>query len=213
MQERAEIDLETYDATVLAQSFKRDVLRTFVGLNFPGYEYLTPNVTIHVDTDPDPGPLVKIAGDLVDIGAEVDIDALAEQAGIALIPNTNVDDDGNLIPRIARKTDIVDMLKAATAMDIPVDVQEAGNRMGLKVMTAEEVDKEGARRTRVVAAGKGSPIEPAGDDPNDLTEAPPAVVDADGIPVAPVGVDDTKPSEKPPGKKKPKPKPKKNGSE
>lgn len=58
-----------------------------------------------------------------------------------------------------------DLVKLATSVDIPVDVDEAGERMGLPVVKAEDMDK--ARRTRVVATTKESPIEPSGDDPND----------------------------------------------
>lgn len=107
VQERGEVDLEQYDATTFGQSFKRDVLSWLVRLNFgDGAMHLVPNAVIHVDTDPDPKPLVELAKGLTEIGAPVDLDALAEQTGIALVPNTDLDDDGNPKPRRAYLPDV-----------------------------------------------------------------------------------------------------------
>lgn len=106
VQERGEVDLEQYDATTFGQSFKRDVISWLVRLNFPGFEHLTPNVVVHVDTDPDPKPLVELAKGLTEIGAPVDLDALAEDVGIALVPNEEIGEDGKPKPRRAYLPDV-----------------------------------------------------------------------------------------------------------
>ena len=87
VQERGEVDLEQYDANVLAEAFRRDIITWIVRLNRPEAMHLIPRVAVHVDTDPDPDSLADLATKLTKIGAPVDLEALSDQTGIKLVPN------------------------------------------------------------------------------------------------------------------------------
>src|SRR5207253_1698103 len=87
VQERGEVDLEKLDASQLADSIRRDVVSWLVRLNRPDCVHLIPNVTLHVDTDPDPKSLCEVAEKMTEMGAPVDLEKLSEDTGIALVPN------------------------------------------------------------------------------------------------------------------------------
>jgi phage gp29-like protein len=107
VQERGEADLEQYDANVLGQCLRRDVVTWLVRLNMPEALHLVPHLNIHVETDPDPKFLIECAHKMTDIGAPVDLDKLAEEVGIPLVPNES-EDGKETKPRRSFKSDVID---------------------------------------------------------------------------------------------------------
>lgn len=171
VQERGEVDLEQYDATALAQSWKRDVLSALVRLNFPGCMHLVPNVEIHVDTDPDPGPLVKLAAEMVGIGAPVDLDKLSETTGIALVPQTEMEDDGKTpkprrgyLPDVTPPATVDEELVSDEEKQRQADQQDAENDIALqkaKTPPAMPGAQPGAKAAPAPAKGSSKPAKPA----------------------------------------------------
>lgn len=120
-----------------------------------------------------------------------------------------------LLPRLELQVEespdpsqLMQLAKDATAIDIPVDVDELAARVGLDILEKDDVE---GRRTRQVSAGKsGGPIEPGNDDPNDPNARIPEVgqdMGADGdqapdVPMAPPAKKKTPPKGKPTPSKK-----------
>ncbi|HSY22327.1 MAG TPA: DUF935 family protein [Polyangiaceae bacterium] len=173
VQERGEVDIEQYDATVLGEAIRSQLVYWLVKLNRPEQLHLLPHVYIHVDVQPDPKSLTATAREMTDMGLPVDGDALAEETGIPLIAN-EADAEGNVKPRrTTRAGELLATLKGATSIDIPIDVDKAAALLGVPVIAIEDMDKKGVRRTRLVATEKENPIEPTSDDPNDPNASPP----------------------------------------
>lgn len=87
-QKRSETKVLQYDAALLGDTVKRDLLMHIVAFNFPGNEQLVPDLNIQVEDSPDPLMLMQRAKIGVDMSMPVDADKLAEQANIPLIePN------------------------------------------------------------------------------------------------------------------------------
>lgn len=107
-QARGEVSFEQYDGTTIAESVRRDVVTWLVRLNMPEALHLIPKVALHVDKDPEPKALVEVAKGLTNIGAPVDVDALAEEVGVALVPNDSEGPDGKPKPRRSYMSDVVD---------------------------------------------------------------------------------------------------------
>jgi 8-oxo-dGTP diphosphatase len=124
VQERGEVDLEQYDATTVAATLKRDLITWIVRLNRPECLHLVPNVVIHVDTDPDPKPLLEAANMMTSMGLPVDGDALSEKVGIALVPNEDKDEKGNPKPRRTFKSDVADPFQVHDDLMSPEAKQE-----------------------------------------------------------------------------------------
>lgn len=116
VQERAELDLEQYDAACLGEALKRDLATWIVRLNKPEALHLVPRILIHVDKDPDPKALTEVIAGLVDMGAPVDADWAAEEVGLKLVPNTEKRSDGRPKPRRLFKSDVVDPTRVDPSM-------------------------------------------------------------------------------------------------
>jgi phage gp29-like protein len=85
--ERGEVELQQFDATTLAETLKRDLVSWIVRLNRPDAIHLVPNIAIHTESDPDPKALIENAERVTGIGGAVDLDQLAEDTGVPLVPN------------------------------------------------------------------------------------------------------------------------------
>lgn len=107
VQERAEVDLEQYDATTLCEAFGSDVVYWLVRLNMPEALHLVPHVYVDVDREPDAKTLIANAEGITKIGGRVDLDRLSNDTGIPLIPN-EAGDDGEIKPRGSFLSDVVD---------------------------------------------------------------------------------------------------------
>jgi phage gp29-like protein len=173
VQERAEVDLEKFDAQMLAETFRRDVVAWLVRLNKPELLHVLPDVVIHVDPDPDPKTILALAKELTDMGAPVDLDRTADQVGIALVEQDD-DEDGadgkkreKAPPRRSFSKAFGEFLKTLTSQDIPLDIDRLAAMLGVPIVAAKDLEKEGVRRTRMVGTGKDMPVEPDGsNDPN-----------------------------------------------
>lgn len=102
VQERGELTLEQYDATVLGETVKRDLVSWIVRLNRPEWLHLVPEVIVHVDPDPAPMSLVELGLKMTEMGAPVDLDALAEKVGVRLVENETDR------PRRSYRSDVLD---------------------------------------------------------------------------------------------------------
>lgn len=83
--ERGELRLSRYDGSAIADVLRRDLVAWFVKLNYPGKEYLTPLVDLHVEPDPSPGEIIDRASKAAAAGIPVDADKVADEAGIPVI--------------------------------------------------------------------------------------------------------------------------------
>lgn len=182
VQERAEVDLEKYDAQCLAETIKRDVVAWLVRLNRPNQMHLIPQVKIHVDPDPDPKTILALAKELTDMGAPVDLDETADAVGITLIEQDDLENGEKAKPRRSYKAELSAVVKALTAVDYPVDLDALAKIIGVPIIALKDIDNPKFRRSRVITGGKDMPVEPDGsndpNDPNFTPMAPPS--DADG---------------------------------
>jgi len=178
VQERAEVDLEQYDATTLGECIKRDLVSYIVRLNQPDQLHLTPHVLIHVDTDPDPKSLCEVAGKMVDMGAPVDADKLADQVGLELVPN----ETGK--PRRLFKSDVADPF----AVDDDLKSEEAKAAEQEEKDRQHEVAKTKASQPTVV----GAPGAGAAGKKNSLKGKPTAKGKPDPKSPAPTGTSKSK---------------------
>jgi len=88
-QRKGEISLLKYDGDALAGTLHRDLVMPFVRLNYPDAIKLAPELTIHVEDDPDPMQIIDRGVKAAGVGMPVDADELAKQAGIPLIDPAN----------------------------------------------------------------------------------------------------------------------------
>lgn len=92
-------ELYRYDAACLADTLEHGLVKWIVALNFPGEEHLCPRVSIQAVEEPDLTAIVERAAKLAYAGAPVDVDALGEQVGIAMVPMRQEGDDPKKAPR------------------------------------------------------------------------------------------------------------------
>ena len=85
-QGKGEGRLTKFDAALLAETIRRDLVVWIVKKNFPKAKLSdVPHVKVHVEGDPDPSTILERASKAVALGGVVDHDATMEQAGIAVI--------------------------------------------------------------------------------------------------------------------------------
>lgn len=85
-QKKDETSLKKSDAKRLAASIKRDLVASFVALNWPSApRRLLPQVTLVVDEAPDPLKVIEKAAKAAAAGMPVDADKTAAEAGVHLI--------------------------------------------------------------------------------------------------------------------------------
>lgn len=84
-QKRGETKVLQYDAALLGDTLKRDLITYIVAFNFPGFEHLVPTLEIQVEDSPDPLMLLQRAKVGVEMLMPVDADKLAAQTNIPLI--------------------------------------------------------------------------------------------------------------------------------
>ncbi len=84
-QKKGELTVYKQDARMLADTLRRDLVSWIVKLNYPGFERLTPCVSIHVEDPPDPTKIIEKAAKAAACGMPVDADAVARQAGVPLV--------------------------------------------------------------------------------------------------------------------------------
>jgi phage gp29-like protein len=87
VQERGEVDLEQYDATTLAECFRKDIIFWLVRLNMPAAAHVMPHLFINVDREPDAKTLIANAKEMTEMGLRVDGKKLSDETGVALIPS------------------------------------------------------------------------------------------------------------------------------
>lgn len=145
VQERGEVDLEQYDATTLAEALDRDLIRWIVRLNRPAQMHLCPRVKIHIDREPDAASVMKLAADITSIGGPVDLDGLADDIGVPLVPN----DTGK--PRRSYRSDFADPL----AVDPTLESEEAKAEKADELAAKQELAK--TKLQQPPAATNGAP--------------------------------------------------------
>jgi phage gp29-like protein len=158
VQERGEVDIEKYDATTFGQSFKRDVLTWLIRLNHPEWLDVVPSVLVHIDTDPDPKQLVDVAAALAKIGGPVDLDELAEQTGIALVPNDEKDEKGQPKPRRAYLPDVT----APASVDENLLSEEERQRQDDQADHDNAVEMQKAKQPKLLPGAPGAGQAAAG---------------------------------------------------
>ena len=107
VQERGEVDLEQYDATCFAESFRESVVYWLVRMNRPEGLRVLPQVFINVDREPDAKTVLQNAKSMTEIGGRVDLDKVSDQTGTPLIPQEEAE-DGEVKPRGSFLSDVVD---------------------------------------------------------------------------------------------------------
>ena len=138
VQERAETDLEQFDATALAECLRRDLFATLVRLNKPEAMHLIPRCSIRIETEPDAGEVTKNACMLADRGVPIECEDVAMKTGFKLVPNEQKDGKGNPRPRQMFKSDFVDPtlvdpnLMSPEAKQEKADQQAADNQAALE---------------------------------------------------------------------------------
>lgn len=88
-QRKGEVSLLKFDGDALAGTLTRDLVMPYVRLNYPDAIKLVPELTIHVEDDPDPIQIIERGAKAAGVGMPVDADELAKQAGVPLIDLTN----------------------------------------------------------------------------------------------------------------------------
>ena len=149
VQERAETELEQFDATALAQTLKRDLVYWLVRLNMPEALHLVPDVALRLEVEPNPKSVVDNAWILVQSGAPLDADDTAKKAGYKLVPNTEKDADGNPKPRRLFKSDFLD----PSVVDSSLVSDEAKQEKKDAADAASELAKAKASQPIVQAQG------------------------------------------------------------
>lgn len=107
VQERAEVDLEQFDATCFAEAFREAVVFWLVKMNMPEALRLVPNVFINVDREPDAKTVLENSLGMTKIGGRVDLDKVSDTTGVPLIPQEE-EPDGEVKPRGSFLSDVVD---------------------------------------------------------------------------------------------------------
>lgn len=141
-QERGEVSLEQYDGTCLAETIKRDLLWWIIRLNKPELIDVVPNCRLHVEADPDPKALLEAGKSLTDMGAPVDVDALADMVGIPLIPNETKDGKSNPKPRRSYRSDFVDPLAVDPTLESEESKQQRQDALDAQQKLAEAKAKQ-----------------------------------------------------------------------
>ncbi len=89
-QERGELRVLKYDARMLANTLRRDILAWIVANNFPNAPLrLVPHVTIPVEEAPDPMKVIEKAARGAQAGIPIDADKTAAEAGLHIIAPGN----------------------------------------------------------------------------------------------------------------------------
>lgn len=85
-QGKGERKLLKFDAALMAETLRRDLVSWIVRLNFPKAKLSdVPRVKVHIEDDPDPIQIIERAAKAASAGAVVDGDAMCEQAGVKTI--------------------------------------------------------------------------------------------------------------------------------
>jgi 8-oxo-dGTP diphosphatase len=107
VQERGEVDLEQYDATMFAEAFRHDVVYWLVKQNMPEALRVLPQAFINVDREPDAKTVFENATSMTKIGGRVDLKKISNQTGIPLIQEEE-NDDGDDKPAGSFLSDVID---------------------------------------------------------------------------------------------------------
>jgi phage gp29-like protein len=150
VQERAETDLEQFDATALAECLRRDLVTTLVRLNMPEALHVVPRVLIHIEAEPDAKSVVANAIQLADRGVPLDADDVAQKSGLKCVPNESKDEKGDVKPRRMFKSDFIDpslvdsTLLSDEAKQAAQDDKDAANELALQKARQPGVSPIGA---------------------------------------------------------------------
>lgn len=180
VQERAETDLEQFDATALAECLRRDLVTTIVRLNMPEGLKCVPRVLLHIEAEPDAKSVVANAIALADRGVPLDADDVAQKAGLKCVPNEQKDAKGNPKPRRMFKSDFVDptlvdsTLLSEEAKQSIQDDKDAANELALQKAKQPVVAPPGASGGNVGAAKGNVKTPPSGKKPAQKTAKPAA---------------------------------------
>lgn len=82
--ERDEQRIHGFDAKLLAETWQEQVVKRWVGLNYPGKEHLAPVVTIGTEAAPDPTKVLADAGAASDLGIKVNAEHVAKRAQLPI---------------------------------------------------------------------------------------------------------------------------------
>ncbi len=82
--ERDESRLHRFKAKLLCESWREQVIKPWVRLNFPGKEALAPMCRIGVEDSPDPNAVLDSAGKAADLGGEIDAEQVLKRANLPI---------------------------------------------------------------------------------------------------------------------------------
>jgi hypothetical protein len=136
VQERAEVDLEQFDATALAETLKRDLVTWLVRLNMPEALHVVPSITIDIETEPDAKSIVDNAAKLVDMGAPLEAEDVASKAGYKCVPSEEKDSKGRPKPRRLFKSDFINPSLVDPSLMSAEAKQAAQDKIDLETQTA-----------------------------------------------------------------------------
>jgi phage gp29-like protein len=149
VQERGEVDLEQFDATVLAETLKRDLVTWLVRLNMPEALHVVPRVLIDIEAEPDAASVCANIAILVDRGAPLDAEDAAMKAGFKLVPNEEKDAKGKPKARRLFKSDFID----PSLVDPSLKSQEAKDAEQADKDNAQALELEKAKAPKVLPPG------------------------------------------------------------
>ena len=91
MAKEGTLEIVRYDAGCLSDTLERDLVRTWMRLNYPGVDRrLCPRIAIRVDELPDPEKIMNIAVKGASIDMPINVDILGEQTGLTLVAADDV---------------------------------------------------------------------------------------------------------------------------
>jgi phage gp29-like protein len=175
VQERAEVDLEQFDATALAETLRRDLVTWLVRLNMPEALHLVPSILIHIETEPDAKSVVENALALVNAGAPLDADDVVQKAGFKCVPNAEkITLDGREVPKPRQlfKSDFLDPSQVYSSLlseEAKRQLQEAADQAHEQAMAKASqpavpqvppADQRPANENGAPKSAKASPLRP-----------------------------------------------------
>jgi phage gp29-like protein len=167
VQERAETDLEQFDATALAECLRRDLVTVLIRLNMPEALGVVPRCLIHIEAEPDAKSVVSNAIQLADRGVPLDADDVAQKAGLKCVPNEQKDAKGRPKPRRMFKSDFIDpslvddTLMSEEAKQSAQDDKDAANDLAMQKAKQPVVSPIGAPGGKPAPAnGNGKKVAP-----------------------------------------------------
>lgn len=158
--ERNDIRNARYDAEVLAETFRADVVRQLTRLNHPGQDRLTPRVILHVEKQ-DPEALLRRAVMAASIGMPLDGRPIAKIIGMDLV---DPEDENAVKLSPVKQVDPSDLLTPEERADLREREAEANPEPEPPVVAPPQVSAP-TQPQNGAANGVQKPTKPAAEPP------------------------------------------------